>query len=103
MKKILVSILMFSCAIVFAQNERIFTGKCAISQTGGGTGFWQVGVTNFNDPGGQFTAEDIAVNDYLFFSDSGTPYSLQVTEIASASGSNARTIHQWRKWKCCKC
>lgn len=89
MKNIVVFIMFFLPFALFSQNERVFTGKCAISQTGGGTGFWQVGITNFNDPGGQFTAEDIAVNDYLFFSDSGTPYSLQVTEIVSASGSNA--------------
>ncbi len=88
MKKIAFIILFLPFALL-SQNERVFTGKCAISQTGGGTGYWQVSITNFNDPGGQFTAEDIATSDYLFFSDSGTPYSLEVTEVVSASGANA--------------
>jgi Chaperone of endosialidase len=68
---------------------RIFTGKCAISQTGSGSGYWQVGVTNFNDPGGQFDATEILAGDFLIFTDSGDFYQLEVTEVVSASGSNA--------------
>ncbi len=68
---------------------RIFTGKCAISQTGAGTGYWQVGITNFNDPGGQFDTTEIEVGDYVFFSDSGVVYQLPITLVSSASGSNA--------------
>jgi hypothetical protein len=70
-------------------NNRIFTGKCAISQTGSGTGYWIVSITNFNDPGGQFDATEINAGDYLYFSDSGNPYSLEIILVVSASGSNA--------------
>lgn len=68
---------------------RIFTGKCAISQNGSGAGYWQVAVTNFNDPGGQFDTTEIQAGDFLIFTDSGDFYQLEVTEVVSASGSNA--------------
>jgi len=68
---------------------RIFTGKCAVSQNGSGSGYWQVAITNFNDPGGQFDTTEITVGDFLLFTDSGEFYQLEVTEVVSASGSSA--------------
>ena len=68
---------------------RVFTGKCAIIQNGSGTGYWQVAVTNFSDPGGQFDTTEIQAGDFLIFTDSGDFYQLEVTEVVSASGSNA--------------
>lgn len=67
---------------------RIFTGKCNISQSGSGSGFWQVTITSFNDPGGLDTTE-IAVGDFLIFTDSGTTFQLVITEVVSAVGTSA--------------
>ena len=72
-----------------AQGNRVLTAKCSVSQTGGGTGYWQVGVTNFSDPGGQITTADVEVGWYVYITDSGTPYPLEITEIVgSPSGSS---------------
>ena len=72
-----------------AQGNRVLTAKCSVSQTGGGTGYWQVGVTNFSDPGGQITTADVEVGWFIYITDSGTPYPLEITEIVgSPSGSS---------------
>lgn len=76
---------------LFSQSEngiRVFTGKCAISQTGSGSGYWQIAVTNFNDPGGQNDATDIAVGDYVQFSDGGSFYALDITEVVESVGNS---------------
>ncbi len=82
-------------AILFSQSEngiRVVTGKCAISQTGSGAGYWQVAVTNYNDPGGQQDASGIAVGDYLQFSDAGNPYALEIIEIVGSPSGNSGTF-----------
>lgn len=93
MKKIfpLLSLLLV-CLSAFAQSEqgtRIFTGKCAVSQTGSGAGYWEVTVTNFNDPSGQLDASEIQVNDFLYLTDAGTTVALKITVRVSAMGSGA--------------
>ena len=75
----------------FSQSEtgvRVFSGKCAVSQTGSGSGYWIASITNFNDPGG-LDASDIEVGDFLRVNDSGVEYALEITLITSASGSSA--------------
>lgn len=67
---------------------RVFTGKCNISQSGSGSGFWQVSVSSFNDPGG-YDATEIAVGDFLIFSDNNELYSLPITQVISAVGGSA--------------
>lgn len=69
---------------------RIFTGKCNISQSGSGSGFWQVAITNFNDPGG-LDATEIQVGDFLIFTEAGNTYKLAITQVVSAV-SNSATI-----------
>jgi hypothetical protein len=62
----------------------VFSGKCAIVQTGSGSGYWQVNISNFNDPGGNYDATDIQSGDYLYFTDNGTVFSLEITSIVNA-------------------
>lgn len=72
MKYYIAFLLLILPLITFSQSvqgSRIFSGKCAIGQTGSGAGYWQVGVSNFNDPGGVFDATDIQAGDYLYFTD----------------------------------
>ncbi len=88
MKKIFFALLL-APVFLFGQNERVFSGKCAISQTGGGSGYWTVSITNFNDPGGLWDASEISVGDKVFFSDGGTPYSLEIDTIISKIGTTA--------------
>lgn len=88
MKNILF-LLLLAPLFLFSQNERVFTGKCAIAQTGGGSTYWQVAVTNFNDPGGLWDATEISEGDKLFFSDGGYPYSLVIDTVISSIGSVA--------------
>ena len=73
---------------VSAQSPRVFTAKCNIAQTGSGSGYWQVGVTGLNDPGG-LDATEIQVNDKLLFNDGGIQYTLNITTIVSAVGNSA--------------
>jgi len=89
MKNKIVLFLLLISSLAFGQVPRVFTGKCNISQTGSGAGYWQVGVTNFDSPGGVYDAGDITVNDKLYFNDSGILYTLNITTIVSASGTNA--------------
>ena len=77
---------------LFSQSEngeRVLSAKCAIQQTMGGVGYWQVSITNFSDPGGQVDATAIDTFDYVQFSDSGTPYALEVIGVVSAVGNTA--------------
>ena len=91
-KQLLYLLFLLTATALFSQSEngvRVITGKCAISQTGSGSGYWQIGVTNFNDPGGQIDASDIEVGWYIQFSDGGNPYQLEITAIVgSPSGSS---------------
>lgn len=89
MKNKIVLFLLLISSVAFGQVPRVFTGKCNISQTGSGSGYWQVGVTNFNSPGGLYDASNISVNDKLYFNDSGILYKLNITTIISASGTTA--------------
>jgi len=67
------------------ENTPTLAGKCTMSQSGGGIGFWQV-TGNFLDESGYYDATNIQVGDVLFFTDSGKGYHLPVTAINSASG-----------------
>lgn len=67
------------------ENTPTFAGKCTMSQSGGGIGFWQI-TGNFIDESGYYDATNIQVGDVLFFTDSGKGYHLPVTAINSASG-----------------
>ena len=82
-------ILLFCTSLLFAQNERVFTGKCSVQQTGSGAGYWALSVTNFNEPGGLYDATEIDTGDYVYFSDSGISYSLEITSVISAVGASA--------------
>lgn len=71
----------------YSQSEngvRVFTGKCAISQTGGGSGYWQVTLTGFNVPGSTLDATEIDVDDFIYFSSGEVSYELQITLVVSA-------------------
>lgn len=95
MKKYLIFIFAIIANFVFSQSEngiRVITAKCAIAQTGSGTGYWQVLVTNYNDPGGQQDASGVLVGDYIQFSDSGNPYALEITEIVGSPSGNSGTF-----------
>ena len=76
-------------AIVSAQNPRVFTVKCNVSQTGGGAGYWQVSATNINDPLGLYDATEIATGDALYLNDGGIQYKLNITTVVSAVGNSA--------------
>lgn len=92
MLKYIISALFTLLALTsFSQSEtgvRVFSGKCAVSQTGSGSGYWVASITGFNDPGG-LDATDINVGDYLRVNDSGVEYALEIILISSASGANA--------------
>lgn len=59
-------------------------GKFSGSQTGGGSGYWEVSG-NFTDESGAYDSTNIQVGDVLYFSDSGIGYFLDITTIISAS------------------
>ena len=88
MKKLVFLLLLFP-TLIFAQNPRVFSGKCAISQTGSGAGYWTVSITQFNDPLGLYDATEITTGDKLYLSDGGVTYTLDITLIVSAVGSSA--------------
>lgn len=87
MKKIFFALLF--PIILFGQNERIFSGKCAISQSGGGSGYWTLNITNFNDPLGLWDATEITEGDKVYFTDGGLPYSLVIDTVVSSIGNTA--------------
>lgn len=89
MKKLIIFLLTFLPLLLFSQEERVFSGRCAIAQTGSGAGYWQVGITQFNDPLGLYDATEITTGDNLYFSDGGVVYKLNVTLVVSAVGSSA--------------
>lgn len=95
MKKTIFSFLLVLLAFVAplisqsAPGEVVFTGKCTVQQTGGGTGFWTVLITQFVDPHGIYDATDIDEDDYVVFSDAGIIYELQIIEVVSAVGNTA--------------
>lgn len=95
MKEIFFILLMFFSLQIFSQSSegtRVFSGKCAVVQTGSGLGYWQVAISNFNEPGGNYDATDIMAGDYLYFTDNGTPFELRISSILSSSYSNATLI-----------
>jgi hypothetical protein len=92
MRNFIIFISLISTLSLFSQSEngeRVLSAKCAIQQTMGGAGYWQVSITNFSDPGGQVDATAIDTFDYVQFSDSGNPYALQVVGVIFAVGNTA--------------
>lgn len=84
-KNILLILLSFLSLNLFCQVERQpnLTGKFFSSQSGGGTGFWQISG-NFSDDSGVHDASSVEVGDMVFFSDGGFTFFLPITEIVSA-------------------
>lgn len=89
MKKLIQILLLLLPLFTFGQTPRVFTGKCNISQTGSGSGYWTVSIAQFNDPLGLYDASEIQVNDKLLFNDGGIEYVLNITLVSSAVGNSA--------------
>lgn len=66
------------------QYNTSFVGKFSGSQTGGGSGYWEVSG-NFTDESGAYDSSNVMVGDVLYVSDSGVGYFLEVTTIISAA------------------
>lgn len=90
MKKYLsILLFLFTTAILSAQSPRIpVTATCSALQNGNGAGYWQVLLTGFNNAGGVYSASDVQVGDYLYISDGGIPYALEIITVISPSGSS---------------
>jgi hypothetical protein len=86
MKNTLFIILSILSLSVFGQvqDTAFLAGKAQFSQSGAGSGYWQVSGT-FTDESGLNDAGGIQVGDVLFFSDAGIGYFLPITVIVSAT------------------
>lgn len=86
MKNILFILFSILSLSVFGQvqDTAFLTGKVQMSQSGAGSGYWQVSGT-FTDESGLFDSGSIQVGDILFFSDAGIGYHLPITNIVSAT------------------
>ncbi len=84
--KYLVLILSLLSLSVFGQvqDTSFLVGKVQASQSGAGSGYWQVSGT-FTDESGLYDSGGIQVGDVLFFSDAGIGYHLPITVIVSAT------------------
>ena len=66
------------------QYTPTLVGKFSGSQTGGGSGYWEVSG-NFTDESGAFDSSNILAGDVLYVSDSGVAYLLEITTVISAA------------------
>ena len=86
MKNILFVILSILSLSVFGQvqDTALLAGKAQFSQSGAGSGYWQVSGT-FTDESGLNDAGGILAGDVLFFSDAGIGYFPPITQVVSAT------------------
>lgn len=84
MRNILILLLSLFSLSVFAQVEDtpVLVGKYFGSQSGGGSGYWQISGT-FTDESGLYDAGSLEVGDVVFFGDAGIGYHLPITQIMS--------------------
>lgn len=86
MRKLIVILFTILSLPVFGQvqDTALLAGKAQFSQSGAGSGYWQVSGT-FTDESGLNDAGGILAGDVLFFSDAGIGYFLPIIQVVSAT------------------